>query len=94
MSQVQFEDNDFHIKSRRIFGEPETPTMIKFLLNRGFAKNEKQALYILISVIIVALLISVFLTTKTFSSPTIVKLKDGKTMEVHEYVRKLREGSI
>ena len=46
MSQVVFEDNDFHIRSRRIFGEPETPTMVKFLLNHGIAKNEKQALYL------------------------------------------------
>jgi hypothetical protein len=92
MSQVVFEDNDFHIRSRRIFGEPETPTMVKFLLNHGIAKNEKQALYILIGVIIVSLLIPFYILFHNLTTSDVVRLKNGKIIEIHEFVRKLKTG--
>ena len=92
MSQVVFEDNDFHIRSRRIFGDPETPSMIKFLLSHRLAKNEKQALYILIGVIIISLSIPLYILFHNLTASDLIKFKDGKTMDIHEYVKKLKTG--
>ncbi len=92
MSQVVFEDNEFHIKSRRLFGEPETPTMVRFLLKHGFARNEKNALYILIGVIIISLSIPLYILLHNLTAPDVVRLKNGKVIQIHELVRKLKTG--
>jgi len=62
MGSIDFhEENEFHIRSRRLLGEPETPSMIRFLLRTGVVKNEKQAVSILIGVILVALSATFFI---------------------------------
>ena len=62
MGSIDFhEENEFHIRSRRLLGEPETPSMIRFLLRTGVVKNEKQAVSILIGVILVALSAAFFI---------------------------------
>jgi hypothetical protein len=95
MSEISFhEDNEFHIRSRKLLGEPETPSMIRFLLRTGIVKDEKQALYVLIGVIVVALSSAVFLIRSEFSNPEIeyVVDKNGNKIETEEYIRMLGRG--
>lgn len=43
MSTIQFDDQNTSFQSRRILGEPQTPNVIKFLLKKGIARDEKHA---------------------------------------------------
>jgi hypothetical protein len=94
MNDVQFhEDNELHIKSRKLFGEPETPTMIRFLLRTGLAKNEKQALYILIGVIVVALSSTIFLIRGGIvPDEGLIEGLDGQKYTFDEYVEMVNTG--
>jgi len=95
MNDVQFhENNELHIKSRRLFGEPETPTMIRFLLRTGVAKNEKQALYILIGFVVVALSSAIFLTRGGIgANSNIVEGLDGREYTFEEYTELVNSGN-
>lgn len=94
MNEVQFhENNELHIKSRRLLGEPETPSMIRFLLRTGVAKNEQQALYILIAVIVVALSSTIFLIRGGIESTGgIIELPNGDVYTTEEYFRLVEQG--
>lgn len=56
MSDLEFQDNaqtlPHSFKSRVILGQAETPKIISFLLKNKVAKNEEQAGYILLGVIV------------------------------------------
>lgn len=95
MNGVQFdENNELHIKSRRLFGEPETPSMIRFLLRIGIAKNEKQALYILIGVMVVALSSAIFLSRGGIGEPAAYIIgSDGTKYDVRKYVEMVNRGN-
>lgn len=86
------DEQEFHIKSRKILGEPETPTMIRLLLKSGAAKNEKQALTILL----VAVLFMVVATILIIWQPNLkgdkVTTADGKVYEAKEYFRLVDSG--
>ena len=60
MPEVQFDESQFKLRSRRILGEPEIPGMIKFLVVKGIVKTEKQAVGIMLGVVVTLILISVF----------------------------------
>ena len=96
MSGVEFEeDNDFHIRSRSLmFGAPTTPTMVTFLLKRGWVKNEKQALYVLlfIAVLFLGSAFGFYYQTNINSYDTLVNLKDGTQITVEEYIVGLKSG--
>jgi len=63
MSELRFnEEDNFHIKSRRLFGEPTTPSMISFLLRFGIVKNEKQALVLLLSFVFVIIFLTIYIS--------------------------------
>ena len=82
MKGVDFiEKNEFHIKSRKLFGDPTTPTMITILLKTGLAKNEKQALTILIGIIIAALSLTAWIANSQFNPPTSNLVIDQKNYE-------------
>lgn len=91
---IQFEDggSEFHIKSRRIFGDPETPTMIRLLLKYKIVKNEKQAVAVLLGIILVALSATFLLYFKMNYSNNVVILKNGAKITVEEYVKGLKLG--
>jgi hypothetical protein len=95
MDRVDFiEKNEFHIRSRKLFGEPTTPTMVVILLKTGIAKNEKQAFAILLTTVAVALaLTSLLLYTRinSASSNTIVD-QAGNTYTFDEYINLVRQG--
>ena len=94
MNGIDFhEDNDFHIRSRRLLGEPETPSMIRFLLRSGVAKTEKQALYILISVILVALSATIFIIRGGGSgADDYIRGVDGQKYTFEEYMNLVEQG--
>jgi hypothetical protein len=60
MSQIQFDETKFKIRSHRILGNPEVPGMIKVLVTRGIVKTEKQAIAVLLSFIVVLSVITFF----------------------------------
>jgi hypothetical protein len=94
MNGVDFiERNEFHIKSRRLLGEPATPTMISILLKTGIAKNEKQALLILLATILAAIGLTVALIlSRTAPASDVVTDKDGNTYQFAEYIELVRQG--
>jgi hypothetical protein len=63
-SSITFDESKFTIKSRRILGELEVPTMIKVLVNRHIVKNEKQAVTLMLALVVILIIISIFLFTK------------------------------
>ena len=95
MNRVDFiEKNEFHIKSRKLFGEPVTPTMVTLLLKTGIVKNEKQALFILTGVVIVTLALTSVLLYFRISPPTnnIVIDQNGNIYTFEQYIELVRQG--
>jgi hypothetical protein len=93
MSSVEFEEDNFHIKSRRLLGEPDTPSMVKFLLKTGLAKTEKQALIILVVVIVVALSAAIFiLLGRNVQREAYVVDDYGTRYEMEEYIQLVKSG--
>ena len=94
MGSIDFhEENEFHIRSRRLLGEPETPSMIRFLLRTGVVKNEKQAVSILIGVILVALSAAFFIARGGGGASTdYVVGADGQRYQIKEYVELVKQG--
>jgi hypothetical protein len=95
MSNVDFlEKNEFHIRSRKLFGDPTTPTMISILLKTGVAKNEKQATGILLGIIAVTLTLTSILIYVRFNPPINNTLTDlyGNTYTFEQYIELVRQG--
>jgi hypothetical protein len=96
---IEFEDeydgSEFHIRSRKILGERVTPGMITFLIDRGVAKNEKQALTISIVLICIFVSISIFIIRSTLVHDTPIQIVDkyGRTITYDEYVVQLKKGT-
>lgn len=97
-SGVEFEDeydgSEFHIRSRKILGESVTPGMIVFLMDRGLAKNEKQAFTISLVLIGIFLITSIFIirTTLVNDKPIQIVDKYGRVITYDEYVVQLKKG--
>ena len=95
MGSIDFhEENEFHIRSRRLLGEPETPSMIRFLLRTGVVKNEKQAVSILIGVILVALSATFFIARGGVGNAGdgYIVGADGYKYDFEEYVDLVNQG--
>lgn len=95
MALVEFEENnnEFHIRSRRLLGEPDTPGMVRILLKYGVVKNEKQALVVLVTLMLVAFS-ATFLLLRDDSSikNAYVRGIDGRDYTAEEYVNLLENG--
>lgn len=95
---IQFEeeygDSKFHIRSRKLLGEPTTPAMVNFLISKRVAKDEKQALIILVSAIIVFLGLSIFIIDKSINNneELIIVNKYGQQIPFNDYVEMLNQG--
>lgn len=61
MPNVQFDETDSGITSRKVFGEPAVPGMVNLLTKAGLVKDKKNAKLILIGIILVCLGITVYL---------------------------------
>ena len=70
MSDIQFDEPQMHYRSRTILGEPKTPAVVSFLVNKKWARDEEHATKILVFVIVTVLIISVFLLISTLSGQT------------------------
>ncbi len=96
MSNVEFlENNEFHIKSRQLLGEATTPSMVTLLLKTGIAKNEKQALFIILGFIGFVLFLTIYLGKVLLGSPEgaqFVKDQYGNQYTSEEYFSLLKEG--
>lgn len=95
MSKVEFiGQNDFHIKSPRLLGKPETPGMVVFLLKTGIVKNEKQALIVLIATILISVtLTAIFINHRLNpSGSNLITDANGKTYTVEQYVKLVAQG--
>jgi len=96
--EIQFEeeygDSGFHIRSRKLLGEPTTPTMINFLLQKKIAKDEKQAMVILVIVIIVFLSLSIFIINRSINNneELIIVNKYGQEIPFDDYIDMLNRG--
>ncbi len=94
MDRVDFiEQNEFHIKSRRLLGEPTTPTMISLLLKTGIAKNEKQALIMLLATVLATLGLTFgIIFVRTAPANDVVVDKNGNVYQFEEYIELVRQG--
>jgi hypothetical protein len=94
--QVDFmEDNEFHIKSRQLLGEPTTPSMISFLIKHKVVKNEKQALFVLLVFVVVVIALTIYLANVLLGSPSApgyVEDRFGNQYTPQEYFKLLGEG--
>lgn len=70
MGEIQFENESSTFKSRRVFGEPETPVMIKGIMRILPIKSEQQAGYLLMSIAVLGLLASIFIIYSATSTGT------------------------
>lgn len=95
VENIEFEEdnNEFHIKSRKILGEPETPSMTKALLKTGIVKNEKQALIVLILLAVSMIGAAIFIFRSNngnyevyFTDP------NGVRYEPAEYIEMVKNG--
>ena len=73
---LTFDESSFKIKSRSILAEPESPAMIRSLVNRGIVKNEKQALIIMLTMIGLFVAATVTMLYITFAEPAPVVLEE------------------
>lgn len=96
MGEIDFmEENEFHIRSRRLLGEPTTPSMVQFLLKSGVAKDEKQALLILIATVSIIILLTIYLANiLLFDSNSVNYVEDkfGNRYTAQEYLQLIKSG--
>lgn len=97
-NDVQFEEdlikNDFHIRSRKILGDPVTPGIISFLISKQIAKTERQATITIIIGIIIFLSISIWIVSNAIdtSGELIVIDRFGREISFDTYVEMLSRG--
>ncbi len=97
-NDIQFEedygDSGFRIRSRKLLGEPTTPTMINFLLERKIANTEKQATIILVTFIVVFIGLSGFIINKSINNDEelIIVNRYGQEIPFDNYVEMLNRG--
>lgn len=95
MDEVDFmENNEFHIKSRKLLGEPQTPTMIRLLLKSGLVKTEKQAL-IVVSIFICVMFVATWfiLAGVGGNGSGYVEGPDGRKYSAEEYIKMVDSGN-
>ncbi len=68
MSDLQLEQNQtpvgYHYTSREILGQPKSPKVIKFLIEKKIVKSEKQAGLFVLSFIILIVVAAVLILLK------------------------------
>lgn len=67
MSNVEFEENNF--PGNRFVEASKSPVMVKFILQTGLVKDEKQANYVLIGVAVCAFLLTLYVIKDMFGGP-------------------------
>lgn len=83
-------ENEFEIKSRKILGEAVTPSMVTFLKKIGVAKNDSQAMTILMILVLIACGAAYFIARPNTADTLITP--DGREISIEEYVTALENG--
>lgn len=96
MNTLEFmEDNDFHIKSRRLLGNPSIPSLIKFLIKNGIVKTEKQALFTVIGFILMIIFLTIWLANILLfnsNTPEFIEDRFGNKYTPEQYIEYLNKG--
>lgn len=77
--QITFDESKFKLRSRRILGQPEVPTMIRFLVTKGLVKTEGQAVGILLGICVLLVVATIFVFKSTGTEPATL---DPAIMEI------------
>lgn len=93
MYGVDFDDsdNEFELKSRKILGDPVTPSMITTLKKVGFVKKDSQALTFLILVVL-GCCAGVYYFLSPGENKTGVVTSSGDTVSIEIYTSSLEKG--
>jgi hypothetical protein len=70
--QLTFDESKFKLRSRKILGQPEVPTMIRFLVTKGFVKTENQAVAVTIGICILLIIATVVIFKSSGVNPAII----------------------
>lgn len=93
MDEIDFmENNEFHVKSRKLLGEPQTPTMVNLLLRSGLVKTEKQALIVLIVFICLVFFLTLLILNRDNLRSDYVTAPDGTKYSAEEFLRLVEKG--
>jgi len=93
MNRVEFnEENEFHTKSRALFGDPKTPTMIRLLLKTGIVRNEKQAVAVLLIMVVLMVGVTLWILNGRDSASNRFVAPDGTVYTAEEYGELLQAG--
>ena len=93
MSRVEFnEENELHIKSRALFGDPQTPTMIRLLLKTGIIKKEKHAVAALLVMVVIMVGATLWILNGRDSASNRFVTPDGTVYTAEEYGELLQAG--
>jgi len=72
-NEVKFNEPEYYVPKRRV----KHDLFVNFLIEKGLAKNEKQAMYILFAIIIISIIISIFsFRGKTITPPKNIPLSN------------------
>ena len=93
MNRVEFnEENEFHIKSRALFGDPQTPTMIRLLLKTGIIKSERHAVFALLIIVVLMISATWWILNDRNSASDLFIGPDGTEYTSEEYFDLVDEG--
>ena len=93
MSRIEFnEENEFHIKSRALFGDPQTLTMIRLLLKTGIIKKEKHAVAVLLIMVVIFVGVTLFVLNGRNNANDYVVTPDGTKYSAEEYINLVKQG--
>lgn len=70
--QLTFDESKFKLRSRRLLGQPEVPTMIRFLVSKGLVKTENQAVAVTLGVCILLIVATVIIFKGAGVEPAII----------------------
>ena len=78
VKRIEFETDSY--KAVKFYNETNTPTMIKLVMkfSGGLVKSERQAVYVLLGFVVIAIAISLFLFFKSFNGNTQTPDKDAE----------------
>jgi hypothetical protein len=65
-ADISFDENKYKIKSHVVLGQPESPKMVRYLISKGIVKSEKQALNILLILMLISISLTIFIIYNNF----------------------------
>jgi len=93
MERIEFnEENEFHMRARKT-GYYEQPKMVRYLVDKGIVKNEKQAHYLLLGVSVFLLAIVFVMIYSRFNTEVRVYDQSGNEYTIEEQLRAIKSGA-